>query len=63
MMLLSRAADDPLFGIEWAIAAYAVIFIAFFGYLGHLHLSYRRLRRRIEALDRAVSPPDQPRAD
>lgn len=46
--------DDPTFGTGWALAAYVVIFAAFFGYLARLHVAQRRLRRRLEDLERRL---------
>ena len=47
-------AMDRWFGWGYALAAYAVIFVGFFGYLGWLHLAQRRLVRRLDELDRRV---------
>ena len=58
--MIAAAGDDPRFGTGYAIAAYVVIFVALFGYVGWLHLSHARLRRRLDALSRALaerSPP------
>lgn len=51
IFLQAPAGLDRWFGWEYALAAYAVIFLAFFGYLGWLHRSHARLRRRLEELD------------
>ena len=45
-------APDSRFGLGYAIAAYVVIFVGFFGYVLWLHASQRRLRRRLETLER-----------
>ena len=52
--LLSTDTSDPRWGIGYAIAAYVVIFATLFGYLGYLHASHRRLRKRIESLEREM---------
>ena len=53
-MLLVES-TDPRFGIEYAAAAYGVIFVAFFGYLAYLHVGQRALGRRLEELERVAS--------
>ena len=50
-MNLDAPPDSPLFGLGYAIAAYVVIFVALFGYIGVLHWSHRRLRIRLDALE------------
>ena len=52
--MLQAAGDDPRYGIGYAVAAYVVIFVAFFGYVGFLHVSHARLRRRLASLEEAV---------
>lgn len=56
MTLLLAAAEGPniWFGWGYALAAYVVIFTAFFGYLAYLHVSHRRLRRRLDELQRQL---------
>lgn len=55
-MSMTVSADDPAYGLTAAIVSYVVIFGAFFGYLVHLHLGQRRLRKRLDALARRVPP-------
>ena len=45
---------DRWFGWGYALAAYLVIFVGFFGYLGYLHVSQARLRRRLDGLEREL---------
>ena len=47
-MLLSSDPNDARFGIGYAVAAYVVIFVVFFGYLGYLHVQQRRVRARLD---------------
>jgi len=54
LLAAAPAALDRWFGWGYALAAYVVIFAAFFGYLGYLHLSHRQLRRRLEELQREL---------
>ena len=53
-MNLDAPPESPMFGLGYAIAAYVVIFVALFGYIGVLHWSQRRLRMRLEALEARV---------
>ena len=53
-MNMETAADSPLFGLAYAVTAYVVIFTALFGYLALLHVAQRRLRKRLERLERQV---------
>ena len=52
MLLQAHLSDDPRFGTGYAVAAYAGVFVAFFGYLVYLHVCHRRLRRKLEAVER-----------
>jgi hypothetical protein len=53
-LLAAPAGLDRWFGWGYALAAYIVIFASFFGYVGYLHVSHRRLRRRLEELQRQL---------
>jgi CcmD family protein len=53
-LLLSIDPDDARFGEGYAIAAYVVIFVGLFGYLFTLHAAERKLRARLERLERGV---------
>lgn len=49
------AGDDPRFGLGYAVAAYAFLIVAFFGYLAWLHLRMGRLRARLEDVERKLA--------
>jgi CcmD family protein len=48
---MGHSADSPMFGVEYAVAAYVVIFTTIFVYVAWLHVSHRRLARRIAQLE------------
>ena len=48
---MGHSADSPMFGIEYAVAAYVVIFTTIFVYVAWLHVGHRRLARRIAKLE------------
>jgi hypothetical protein len=51
MLLWLRLAEEDWFGWGYAVAAYAVIAVTFFGYLAWLHAKERRVRRRLDDLE------------
>lgn len=52
-MVALLAESWPL-GTSHAVAAYAVIFVAFFGYIGWMHLATRRLEQRLRELEEGL---------
>ena len=52
--------DDPRFGLEYAIAAYVVLIVAFFGYAAWIHLRCARLQARLDELQRRLSAVSGP---
>ena len=57
------SADDPNFGLGYALAAYAVIFVVFFGYVGWLQFQQARLRRELAELRRHLDESASRRAE
>lgn len=51
-------ADDPHFGTGYAVAAYVVIFVVFYAYVAWLHVSHRRLAKRLAAMERRLEQRD-----
>jgi len=54
LLLEAPLGMDRWFGWGYALAGYILIFTVFFGYVGYLHVSHRRLRRRLEELQREL---------
>ena len=52
--------DDPRFGLEYAIAAYAVFIVAFFAYAAWIHLRCARLQARLDELQRRLNAAPPP---
>jgi hypothetical protein len=46
--------DDPRFGLGYAIAAYIVLIVAFFGYAAWIHLRCARLQARLDDVQRRL---------
>ncbi len=53
-MSMQGSADDPRYGLGYALAAYIVFLGGFFAYLAWVHLRCARLQRRLETLERQV---------
>lgn len=54
-MSLQVPADDPRFGLGYALVAYAVLLVSFFGYVAWIHLRCARLQARLEEAQRRVA--------
>jgi hypothetical protein len=46
--------DDPMFGLGYALWAYAFFLVAFFAYTGWVHLRTARLQARLDELQRRI---------
>lgn len=55
------SADDPRYGLGYALVAYAVFLGAFFAYVAWLHVRTARLRRRVEEARRRLEAQETAR--
>jgi hypothetical protein len=48
------SADDPRFGLGYALAAYALLIGVFFAYVAWIHLRCARLQSRVDEVQRRL---------
>ena len=57
-MNMDVAADDPRFGLGYALVAYSFFIVAFFVYVAWMHVQAARLRRRLEDVEKRLGLGD-----